>query len=99
VNQELESLNRALPEIREALVPGGVLAVVAYHSLEDRIVKHTFREWSRECVCPPRIPVCRCRGRALGTTLTRGPVRPSRDEVNANPRARSARLRAWRKTT
>lgn len=99
VNEELEALSDALPGIREALVPGGVVAVIAYHSLEDRIVKHTFREWSRECVCPPEIPVCRCRGRALGRVLTRGPIRPSEDEVTRNPRARSARLRAWRKAT
>lgn len=99
VNEELDALNRALPRIRDALAPGGVLVVVSYHSLEDRVVKHTFREWSRECVCPPEIPVCRCRGRALGRTLTRGPVRPDDDEVGRNPRARSARLRAWRKAT
>jgi len=97
VNEELASLEAALPAIREALNAGGVLVVIAYHSLEDRIVKHAFREWSRRCVCPPRLPVCRCRGRALGETLTKKPVRPSEAEVDANPRARSARLRAWRK--
>lgn len=97
VNEELASLEAALPAIREALNEGGVLVVIAYHSLEDRIVKHTFREWSRTCVCPPRLPVCRCRGKALGETLTTKPVRPSEAEVEANPRARSARLRAWRK--
>lgn len=97
VNDELGSLEAALPVLRDALEPGGVLAVVAYHSLEDRVVKHAFREWSRSCVCPPGIPVCTCRGRPLGETLTRSPVRPSEDEVARNPRARSARLRAWRK--
>lgn len=97
VNDELEALERALPALRDVLVDGGVLVVIAYHSLEDRIVKHTFREWSRACVCPPEIPVCMCRGKALGETLTRKPVRPSEDEVASNPRARSARLRAWRK--
>ncbi|MGD2069044.1 MAG: 16S rRNA (cytosine(1402)-N(4))-methyltransferase RsmH [Gemmatimonadota bacterium] len=97
VNRELEALEEGLPAIREALNDGAVLVVIAYHSLEDRIVKHTFREWSRDCVCPPGLPVCRCRGRALGETLTRKPVRPSASEVEANPRARSARLRAWRK--
>lgn len=97
VNEELEALGRALPAIRDALNHGAVLAVIAYHSLEDRVVKHTFREWSRECVCPPGLPVCACRGRALGETLTRKPVRPSEEEVERNPRARSARLRAWRK--
>lgn len=97
VNEELEALERALPRIRDALNDRGVMVVVAYHSLEDRIVKHTFREWSRACICPPDFPVCRCRGRALGETLTRKPERPSDEEVERNPRARSARLRAWRK--
>lgn len=97
VNEELEALERALPRIRDALNDQGVMVVIAYHSLEDRIVKHTFREWSRECVCPPDFPVCRCRGRALGETLTRKPEQPSDEEVETNPRARSARLRAWRK--
>lgn len=97
VNREMEALETALVGLREVLVGGGVLAVLAYHSLEDRAVKHAFREWSRACVCPPRIPVCRCRGRALGDTLTRSPIEPSPAEVEANPRARSARLRAWRK--
>lgn len=97
VNRELESLRTALPLLREALLPGGVLVVISYHSLEDRHVKHTFREWSRSCVCPPDLPVCVCRGEPLGETLTRKVVRASDDEVAANPRARSARLRAWRK--
>jgi 16S rRNA (cytosine1402-N4)-methyltransferase len=73
------------------------MVVIAYHSLEDRQVKGAFREWSRECVCPPELPVCRCRGRALGETLTRKVVRPTEAEVATNPRASSARLRAWRK--
>jgi 16S rRNA (cytosine1402-N4)-methyltransferase len=98
VNAELEALEAALDGIREALVPGGVLAVIAYHSLEDRMVKHAFREWSKDCVCPPEFPVCRCRGRALGETLTRRPVSPAAEETERNPRARSAHLRAWRKS-
>jgi 16S rRNA (cytosine1402-N4)-methyltransferase len=97
VNGELEALEQALPALRDALRDGGVLVVISYHSLEDRLVKNAFREWSRECVCPPELPVCVCRGRALGRTLTRKPERPSADEVAANPRARSALLRAWRK--
>ncbi len=97
VNDELETLERALPILRDALRDRGVLVVIAYHSLEDRVVKHTFREWSRSCICPPELPVCVCRGRPLGETLTRHPVRPSEMEVADNPRARSARLRAWRK--
>ncbi len=97
VNGELESLERGLPAIRDRLKEGGVLVVIAYHSLEDRLVKNAFREWSRACVCPPEAPVCTCRGEPLGETLTRKPVRPGDAEVEANPRARSARLRAWRR--
>ena len=97
VNDELGALEAALDGIRDALREGAVLAVISYHSLEDRMVKHAFREWSRDCVCPPGFPVCTCRGRALGTTLTRKPVRASDAEVAGNPRARSALLRAWRK--
>lgn len=97
VNEELESLERALPALRDRLEPGGVLVVLAYHSLEDRVVKHTIREWSRSCVCPPGLPVCACRGEPLGEVLTSKPVRASDSEVKSNPRARSARLRAWRK--
>lgn len=97
VNAEIERLERALPALRDALSPGGVLVVLAYHSLEDRTVKLAFREWSRDCICPPELPVCMCRGARLGDAMTRKPVRPTDGEVAANPRARSARLRAWRK--
>lgn len=97
VNRELEALERALPRLRDALVPGGTLVVLSYHSLEDRIVKDAFRDWSRACVCPPGLPVCRCRGEPLGVTLTRKPIMAGEAEVAANPRARSARLRAWRR--
>lgn len=95
VNDELAALEEGLDAIRGGLTPGGRIVVIAYHSLEDRIVKRTFRDWSRSCLCPPELPVCRCRGVALGTTLTRRPVRPTPEEVQANSRARSARLRAW----
>jgi 16S rRNA (cytosine1402-N4)-methyltransferase len=97
VNREMESLDRALPALRERLQPGGVLVVISYHSLEDRRVKNAFREWSRACVCPPELPVCQCRGVPLGETLTRRVIRPGPAEVDRNPRSRSARLRAWRK--
>ena len=96
VNDELGSLERAMPVLRDKLRPGGVLAVIAYHSGEDRIVKHLMREWSRDCVCPPRQLECTCRGRALGALVTRKAVKPSAAEIERNPRARSARLRAWR---
>lgn len=97
VNGELTALESALPRYRDALAPGGVLVVLAYHSLEDRMVKDQFREWSRACVCPPQLPVCRCRGRPLGDLLTRKAVFAGEDEVSRNPRARSVRLRAWRR--
>lgn len=97
VNRELEALERALPALRELLAGGGVFVTLAYHSLEDRRVKNAFREWSRACVCPPELPMCMCRGEPLGETLTRRPVSPSGAEVASNSRARSARLRAWRK--
>lgn len=96
VNDELAGLERALPALRDRLEPAGVLAVIAYHSGEDRLVKHAFREWSTECTCPPRQLQCACRGRALGTLLTRKATVAGPDELARNPRARSARLRAWR---
>jgi len=95
VNDELASLEAALPRLRDALTPGGRLGVITYHSGEDRIVKHTFREWSRDCICPPRQPVCTCRGRALGRVLTKKPVVPEASEVSDNPRARSAQFRGF----
>jgi 16S rRNA (cytosine1402-N4)-methyltransferase len=96
VNDEIGGLERALDRLRERLEPGGTFAVIAYHSGEDRVVKNAFRDWSADCVCPPRQPVCTCRGKALGTLLTRRPVMASEAEAARNPRSRSARLRAWR---
>jgi 16S rRNA (cytosine1402-N4)-methyltransferase len=96
VNQELTGLEEALPAFRDALEPGGVLAVITYHSGEDRLVKLAFREWASACVCPPHQPVCTCRGRPLGRLEPRKPITPSEDEIAANPRARSAKLRIFR---
>ena len=97
VNDELTCLERGLTEFREAMAPDARMVVISYHSLEDRLVKNAFRDWSRSCVCPPRMPVCTCRGAPLGSVLTRKALRPSEVEVRRNPRARSARLRAWKK--
>jgi 16S rRNA (cytosine1402-N4)-methyltransferase len=97
VNNELDSLQAALPVLRDRLRANGVLAVISYHSGEDRIVKHEFREWSRDCICPPKQLTCTCRGAALGELLTRKAITASQDEIARNPRARSAKLRAWRK--
>ncbi|MEO8294269.1 MAG: 16S rRNA (cytosine(1402)-N(4))-methyltransferase RsmH [Gemmatimonadota bacterium] len=95
VNDELEGLTNALPAMRDALAPVGTLAVISYHSGEDRIVKHLFREWARSCVCPPRQPVCNCRGHSLGTMIPRKPIVPAPEEIAGNPRARSAHLRMF----
>lgn len=97
VNDELDGLRRALPPLRDRLVSGGTLLIITYHSGEDRIVKNFFRDWSRACVCPPRQPVCTCAGAASGETLTRRPILPTDAEISRNPRARSAKLRAWRR--
>jgi 16S rRNA (cytosine1402-N4)-methyltransferase len=97
VNREMEALDAALPALRRCLRSGGRFLVLSYHSLEDRRVKRAFRLWSRDCVCPPEIPVCQCGGVPQGRELTRRPVRPSEDEIAQNSRARSARLRAWEK--
>jgi 16S rRNA (cytosine1402-N4)-methyltransferase len=93
VNDELDGLERALPAFRDALKPGGRLSVITYHSGEDRLVKQSFREWSRSCVCPPEVPLCICRGHPLGRVEPRKPVVPAESELAANPRARSAKLR------
>jgi 16S rRNA (cytosine1402-N4)-methyltransferase len=97
VNGELTALATALPTLRDRLNPGGVLALISYHSGEDRLVKHTIREWSLSCVCPPAQLQCTCRGKPLGTLLTKRALTASPEEAAANPRSRSARLRAWRK--
>jgi 16S rRNA (cytosine1402-N4)-methyltransferase len=95
VNDELEQLAAALPAFRDALVPGGRLGVITYHSGEDRIVKNQFRDWARTCICPPRQPICTCRGRPLGRVLTKKPVVADAAEVAENVRARSAQFRAF----
>jgi 16S rRNA (cytosine1402-N4)-methyltransferase len=95
VNDELSGLETALPALRDALAPDGRLAVITYHSGEDRLVKQAFREWASACVCPPRQPICTCRGRPLGRLTPRKPIVAGPEEVAANPRARSAHLRIF----
>lgn len=95
VNDELGQLQRALPGARDALVPGGRMIVISYHSGEDRVVKHAFKEWARSCICPPRSPVCTCRGYALGRVDPPRPIVPTAEELALNPRARSAKLRGF----
>ena len=98
VNDELSSLEAALPAALEMLRPGGRLAVISFHSLEDRIVKRFLREKERGCTCPPDFPVCVCGHEPELRAIERRPVRPSQAEVASNPRSASARLRAAVKT-
>ncbi len=93
VNRELEALEQALPQAVGALRGGGKLCVITFHSLEDRILKHTYLRLSRDCICPPGSPTCTCGHRRLVRILTRRPITPSLEELRSNPRARSAKLR------
>ncbi len=97
VNDELAALDDALPAALEMLRPGGRIAVISFHSLEDRIVKHAFRDWARGCTCPPDFPVCVCGHEPELRVLTPKPIRPSAREAALNPRAASARLRVGKK--
>ncbi len=96
VNRELENIETVLPEAVRCLAPGGRLCVIAYHSLEDRLVKHFMRDLAHRCVCPPQLP-CSCGKEGELVILTRRAVTPAHDEVRRNPRSRSARLRAAEK--
>lgn len=93
VNHELDSLRQGLKASVKLLRPGGRLAVISFHSLEDRIVKHHFRRESRDCVCPPGQPICTCDHKASLRVVTRKPISVSREERERNPRSRSAKLR------
>ncbi len=97
VNDELDQLADVIKKLADVLNPGGRLAIITFHSLEDRIVKHTFRELARDCICPPEFPVCTCQHRAIVKIVNRKPIIPSEQEVAANPRARSAKLRICQK--
>ncbi len=98
VNDELGELERGLEASLDILRPGGRLCVISYHSLEDRIVKHFMRDNENPCICPNDLPVCRCGRTQRLKVLTRKPVAPSPEEMEENPRARSALLRAAEKT-
>jgi 16S rRNA (cytosine1402-N4)-methyltransferase len=97
VNDELGEIEAGLRAALTTLKPGGRMATISFHSLEDRLVKSFFNVESKDCICPPQQPVCTCGHRATLRTVTRRPVRPSEEEVAANPRARSARLRVAEK--
>lgn len=94
VNDELGQLEAALPAAIDALEPQGRAVVISYHSLEDRLVKRTFAEEARDCICPPDFPVCRCGAEARARILTRRPIRAPAAETEVNPRASAAKLRA-----
>jgi 16S rRNA (cytosine1402-N4)-methyltransferase len=93
VNAELDELAKALDKCFELLNEDGVLAIITFHSLEDRMVKQKFKEYCTGCTCPPDFPVCVCGKTPRGRLLTRKPIEPTSEELNVNPRSRSAKLR------
>ena len=97
VNDELGELERLLDGALPLLAPGGRLAIIAFHSLEDRLVKDRFRDWEQPCTCPPNMPACVCGKVPLGRRVTRKPITASEAEAARNPRSRSARLRVFEK--
>ena len=97
VNPELDHLQTFLQGALDWLKPGGRLAIVSFHSLEDRLVKQAFANWARSCRCPARSPICQCEGRPLVRLVNKKPVVPGKSEIQANPRARSGRLRVVEK--
>jgi 16S rRNA (cytosine1402-N4)-methyltransferase len=97
VNGELEAVEKTLPLAVQALVQEGRLAVISFHSLEDRLVKEFFRRESKDCICPPRQPICTCGHKATIKEINRRPITPTEEELNQNLRARSAKLRVAEK--
>ncbi len=93
VNGELDVLQQAIDDVAARLSVGGRLCIITFHSLEDRIVKEAFRKQENPCICPPQFPVCVCGKKPLGRVITRKPILPSREELEVNPRSRSAKLR------
>jgi 16S rRNA (cytosine1402-N4)-methyltransferase len=97
VNRELEAVEQGAPAAFNLLKPGGRLAVISFHSLEDRFIKRLFRQWNIACVCPPKQPICTCGGQARARLITRKAIQASATEIEQNPRSRSARLRVIEK--
>lgn len=95
LNHELEVLNRSIDTMIELLKPGGRLCIITFHSLEDRIVKTRFRANENPCTCPPEFPVCMCGKKSRGTVVTRRPIVPTEEEIEANKRAKSSKLRVF----
>jgi 16S rRNA (cytosine1402-N4)-methyltransferase len=97
VNDELEGIRKALPLAVKFTKPGGRIAVISFHSLEDRIVKETFKLLEKGCTCPPKQPVCLCGKKPVGKVITKKPIIATDIEIRVNPRARSAKLRVFEK--
>lgn len=97
VNDELRPLEQALRDLTDCLKPGGRICVITFHSLEDRIVKNTFRSFQYPCICPPRAPICTCGRKPVARVLAGGAVTPTEEEISRNIRARSAKLRVAEK--
>lgn len=95
VNGELEVLRTALDRMCDITKPGGRICIITFHSLEEKIVKSTFRKWENPCTCPPDFPVCVCGKKSLGRVITRKPILPSEEELNENSRSHSAKLRVF----
>ncbi len=94
-NRELDVLREALEDMISLLRPDGRLAIITFHSLEDRMVKNKFKDLANPCICPPSFPVCTCNRKPLGETLTRKPILPGEEEMEENPRSKSAKLRVF----
>lgn len=97
LNRELQVLEQSIDTMIDLLNPGGRLSIITFHSLEDRIVKNKFKENENPCICPPEFPVCMCGRKSKGRVVTRKPVLPSEEELAANKRSKSAKLRVFEK--
>ncbi|EJL42395.1 ribosomal RNA small subunit methyltransferase H [Brevibacillus agri] len=97
VNDELDAFKEAVADAIDILNPGGRVSVITFHSLEDRICKQVYQDYSKGCTCPPSFPICTCGNEAIVKVITRKPILPSEEELAANPRARSAKLRVAEK--
>ncbi len=97
VNEELKTIEKSIPKAIQLLKPGGHLAIISFHSLEDRLVKTIFRQESTDCICPPKQPICTCEHKASIKLVNKKPIEPTDTEKENNPRARSAKLRIAKK--
>jgi 16S rRNA (cytosine1402-N4)-methyltransferase len=97
LNRELEVLRDSLDDMIELLAPGGRICIITFHSLEDRIVKNSFRKNENPCTCPPDFPVCVCGKKSKGRVITRKPIVPTEEEIKENSRSTSAKLRVFEK--